>query len=563
LVGVKRLVVAAIALVTMVPVGADAAPARSEAVIPAHRVFMVADSVGLGAKTAVPAAFPRGWHVTVTGKPAQFVEQLVSKYVQPELAPNTYDSAIVAGGYNYPYWDPPRFARSVDLMVNTLVRKGVKRVFWVTVREVTPANFPRWAGLAGNYKTLYTDYPTTNRILRDATRRHPQLSIIDWNAVSDQVGLTYDAIHLNPVGAARYSALAAQTVITAAQRLPAGTVTKVPVVGFGSVPTDAAAVSLQLGVANPRTAGSVVAWPCGRPRPSVPNLTFEVGQTASVGAIVGVGTDGSVCLYQTADAVLTVDRLGAFTASSGFARVVPTRLTATVARGTTAVLRLGAVKSAPRGAFVGVAAIHLTAPAGADLRVFACGRSPSSSPTISAPPTAPQQVLALLRTDNSGKVCLRASRTVTVTVDLVGSFPADGAITPLAPRRLLDTRTGRATAAGSVTSLPVAGRYGIPTVPGVTGALATVTLWRPLTGATTGVGTASLAPCSSQHHSMALLAVHPNHPRSGSELVAVGSTGKLCLWTSVTSPITVDITGWTGPGFLGTVPRRVYSSQPG
>ena len=49
---------------------------RVQAAPPEHRVYMVTDSVGLGAKNALPAAFPPDWQVTVDGTPALFVEQL-------------------------------------------------------------------------------------------------------------------------------------------------------------------------------------------------------------------------------------------------------------------------------------------------------------------------------------------------------------------------------------------------------------------------------------------------------------------------------------------------------
>src|SRR5262245_21848889 len=69
---------------------------------PDMRVFMVSDSVGLGAKSAMMGAFPPGWQVTVTGKPALFVQQLVNQYVVPQPSYVFGDAAIVAGGYNYP-----------------------------------------------------------------------------------------------------------------------------------------------------------------------------------------------------------------------------------------------------------------------------------------------------------------------------------------------------------------------------------------------------------------------------------------------------------------------------
>ena len=120
--------VAVFAATSLAPV----APAHGA---PAPRLFVVADSVGLSAKDAIPRAFP-GWDVTVTGRPAVFTDTAVSEYVAP--AATLPEVTVVATGYNYPFWDPARFDRSVDAMVDTLVAKGVRQVIWVTLREVKP-----------------------------------------------------------------------------------------------------------------------------------------------------------------------------------------------------------------------------------------------------------------------------------------------------------------------------------------------------------------------------------------------------------------------------------------
>ncbi len=65
---------------------ASAGPHTEDVPPPSQRVYVVSDSVGLGAKNAIPAAFPPDWQVTVDGTPALFVEQLLSKHVQPREA---------------------------------------------------------------------------------------------------------------------------------------------------------------------------------------------------------------------------------------------------------------------------------------------------------------------------------------------------------------------------------------------------------------------------------------------------------------------------------------------
>ena len=65
----------------------DRVPTVPSAPIPAPPagIYMVTDSVGLGAKDALPAAFP-GQRVVVDGTPALFVEMLESRLVQPRIA---------------------------------------------------------------------------------------------------------------------------------------------------------------------------------------------------------------------------------------------------------------------------------------------------------------------------------------------------------------------------------------------------------------------------------------------------------------------------------------------
>ena len=149
---------------------------------------MVTDSVGLGAKDAVPAAFP-GRTVIVDGHPALFVEMLQDRLVRPRIASNpelfANGIAVVAGGYNYPYWDPARFDRSIDQMIATLRAAGAAHILWVTLREVKPQFIT--ASAWRQVQPYYWYFPTVNAHLRAALARHPDLSLADWAAVADSV----------------------------------------------------------------------------------------------------------------------------------------------------------------------------------------------------------------------------------------------------------------------------------------------------------------------------------------------------------------------------------------
>ena len=59
--------------------------------------------------------------------------------------------------------------------------------------------------------------------------------------------------------------------------------------------------------------------------PIVSNLNFVPDQTVASAAIVPVGANGKVCVYQSADSHVLVDLNGAFAADSGFIALAPAR----------------------------------------------------------------------------------------------------------------------------------------------------------------------------------------------------------------------------------------------
>ncbi|HRD99915.1 MAG TPA: hypothetical protein PLV68_01380, partial [Ilumatobacteraceae bacterium] len=98
---------------TALPPSPAAVPARPEVVDPSRRVFMLTDSVGLGVRGVLQRALPE-YQVTIDGFPALMVDQLDDRMAKPRVARNSTDIgdiAIIAAGYNYPYWDPARFDR--------------------------------------------------------------------------------------------------------------------------------------------------------------------------------------------------------------------------------------------------------------------------------------------------------------------------------------------------------------------------------------------------------------------------------------------------------------------
>jgi hypothetical protein len=550
--GLLVVVLAATALVVS-PIPASR---HAQAAPPEHRVYMVTDSVGLGAKNAVPAAFPADWQVTVDGTPALFVEQLESKHVRTQMAANPGvfgDYAIVAGGYNYPFWDPARFDRSVDSIISAFEQAGVKYIFWVTLREVKPQYIT--AGAWTQVQPYYWYFPTVNEHLRAAVARHPDLSLIDWAAIADRPGLTYDAIHLNTFGASEYAGNIARVVMSASSRVAAGSTTKVKVAGAGGVPAEATAASLNLTVTNPRTPGFLTAYPCDQERPSTSNANFTSDNTVAAAAIVPLAADGTVCVYTSADTDLIIDVMGSFEGIDGYIRAGPTRLTDTRDLGSAGLVAHNPLRvQLPSSVAGGAAILNVTAVAGAQagfVTVYRCGDPVPATSNVNFAPGGVVPNLVVAAPDATGGVCLFANQPTHLVVDLFGGLTAS-AVNLHAPVRAIDTRTAASEpAAGSTVTAATAAP------PGTTGVLVNVTTTQPTTS-----GFLTAFACDAGRPPTSNLNVVPQQTVANFATVKPDATGNICVFTNPSAQVIVDVMGTIGPAFSGlAVPWRAFDSR--
>ncbi len=542
---------------------AHAAPAAPSA-DPSHRVYMMTDSVGLGAKNAVPAALPE-YQVTVDGSPALFVEQLESKWLRLRMAtaPSLIgDIAVVAGGYNYPYWDPARFDRSIDSMIATLRQAGVQHIIWVTLREVQPQYIT--AGAWKQVQPYYWYFPTVNDHLRRAVQRHPDLSLADWAAVANQPGLTYDAIHLNPAGAGLYSSVIADVVRNVTTELDGGTTTRVTVAGLNGVPADAKAVAINLTVTTPRAQGYITAYPCGIDRPATSNLNFTSDQTVAVSAIVNIGAGGQICVFNSERAHVLVDVQGYLAATSSYRTVSPARLVDTrettggapLPAGIVYVVRIagsGGIPADAAAVALNVTIVDNTAAGYAT--AYPCDAPPSQPIALVnyIPHTAtPNFTIAKPAAD--GTICISANTAASIIVDAFGYFPAGSPITVTTPTRLLDTRPADAALApGQTLTVPVVGAAGLPAT--AVAAVLTVTAAEPK-----GVGFVAAAPCGAPAGTSTLNVV-PDRGTSNTAIVGPGVGGAVCIKSNTVTHVLVDVTGWVIDGYVGLAPWRALDSR--
>lgn len=174
--------------------GADV-PATTTTVDPRHEplgpgantVYVVGDSVILGAKTQVPGSLA-GWKVTFDAKESRRIQAGVA-LLKTRRGP-TPRVVVVHLCTN---WAEHDYAEQIDAAMAAL--DGVDRVVWVTCEP--------WR----------SEVAQADADIRAAADRYPNLVVADWAAIAEDPGYAYpDHLHLKTAGAEALAALVADAV---------------------------------------------------------------------------------------------------------------------------------------------------------------------------------------------------------------------------------------------------------------------------------------------------------------------------------------------------------------
>ena len=542
-----------VAAISVATVATDAPPVG--AVTPREkRVMLVTDSVGLGARGVFANAFPADWDAVVVGEPARFVEQLEANFVRPNLF-RAGDHVVIAGGYNYPYWDPERFERSVDSIINTLTDAGVKHVYWVTLREVkqqfvTPS---AWRQV----QPYYWYFPTVNEHLERALDRHPELTLVDWAAAADRSDITYDAIHLNTFGAELYSSLIARAVQDAQTRPGNGDITRVNVASPEEVASgEVVAAAINLTSVRGRLSGYLSAFPCEQGSSPSSNLNHTRDQAIAAAAIVPVGASGDICVFNERAGHVVVDAFGTFGANSDITGNEPERVLDTRSGGRQQAGVERSVVAVSDAAGPGVVALNVTvtrADGTGFLTVHECGAEPAATSNVNFTAFVPSPNLVVAATDADGRVCFTATQDAHVLVDVLATFGEDTTVAAATPERLLDTRTGLGRVANDVVEIEVPAPSDDEPVGGVVGNL---TIVGPVSA-----GFATAYPCADGRPDTSNINYRAGQTIANAVLAAPDAAGKLCVFNSGDAHIVFDLLTTTGSGFAPSSPERLTDTR--
>jgi len=159
-----------------------------------RRIYVIGDSVVLGARDAVIAALPE-WTVTVDAH--QDLSLFGALDILTQLRPEIGDIAVVELGYD----DGANLVAFRDHIDRAMaILAGVRTVVWLDQRQFAPGR------------------DAMNAELRAAQDRYPNLRVVDWNAVVAAApdSVYADGIHLTPAGQARMAQVIRAAVVSAA-----------------------------------------------------------------------------------------------------------------------------------------------------------------------------------------------------------------------------------------------------------------------------------------------------------------------------------------------------------
>ncbi len=257
-----------------------------------------------------------------------------------------------------------------------------------------------------------------------------------------------------------------------------GQVVTLPVAGVAGVASTASAVLVNITVTDATSPGFVTAYASGSARPATSNGNFTAGVVSANLAMVPVGADGAIALYVMlapgASVQLVVDVQsfiagGTATEPGAVVPVSPTRLWDTrehsaIGSGGVLTLQVAGLAGVPSDATAVFANVTVTAPtASGYLTVFPAGEAVPATSNVNfvAGLTVPN--LVLVKVGANGSISIQNANlggSAQVVVDIqgyvvAGSPTAAGAVVPVSPIRIVDTRIGLG-AQG-----PVAARTGV------------------------------------------------------------------------------------------------------
>jgi hypothetical protein len=193
---------------------------------------------------------------------------------------------------------------------------------------------------------------------------------------------------------------------------------------------------------------------------------------------------------------------------------------------------------------------------------YPCGQTRPTTSNINYVAGQTIANLVVVQLPAGGKVCLFTSDETQLVADVNGYFSKDSDFVPMAPRRLVDTRTAVTPPiklpAGSTLTVQVASRVGIPD--DAKAASLNITAVDPDSG-----GFLTTFPCGTTRPTASTLNYESGQTIANAALAKVSSAGTVCIFTQRAVHVLVDVSGWfpTNTDFRTLSPERLLDTRSG
>ena len=317
------------------------------------------------------------------------------------------------------------------------------------------------------------------------------------------------------------------------------------------VPADVTAIAVNVSVAEPQEAGFLTVHPCSSGRPLASALNYAAGETRSNLVVPAMTAGTKLCIYTMSATHVVVDLNGyhqrsadAQLVASNPVRLVDSRTTTSLAAGETVEVQVVGDRRAAAGSSAAALYVAVDGPDAAGfLTVFPCGtvRPWAANLNYEAGETVGNDVLAKI--GEGGRVCIYTMSATDLVVDLEGWFvrgSGGGSFRALVPGRFADTRSSTIVEAGQILRLVVTGETGLPA--GTSAVSLNVAADRTL-----GAGFLTVFPCGRERPMTANLNFTDGDTVASHVTAEVGADGGVCIYSSATTHVVVDIEGAYAP----------------
>ena len=336
------------------------------------------------------------------------------------------------------------------------------------------------------------------------------------------------------------------------QRLGTSGPLEVAVQGVGGIPGDATHVAINLTATDATEAAFVTVYACDQAQPLASNLNLLPGETVANAVTSAVSADGEVCLFASGPTHVIVDVNGAYSAAEGTgllkglspARLLDTRETGPrLTGGTPKAVKVTGVGGIGGTATSVVLNVTIVGPElGGFATVYPCGEEPPWASNINFAPSQIVANMAISKVGTNGEVCVYSSSATDLVVDVVAEFdPAhdDGHVLATSVSRQFDSRDGDGAMVpgGTFVEIPITGAPA--------GTVAVALNVTSVSGVDDGYVT--VYPCGVATPLTSNINFTAGQIRANSTIVPLGTDGKVCVFTTTTTHLVVDLNGAFGP----------------